>query len=173
MKKVKKVIICSTAGLLLALGSLRAQDAAKPLPDSTRQPVRDTIVNNAQDTTALPKDSSTQAPVDPSSAQAQAPATTASAQAPANSASAQAPASTQPKGAADVEKTDPARQLDTRWFVSPLLKLQFQDFAFLEKNRKGYLSDANNLPFFSNRSEERRVGKECSSPCRSRWSPYH
>ena len=27
---------------------------------------------------------------------------------------------------------------------------------------------------FSNlRSEERRVGKECSEPCRSRWSPYH
>ena len=23
------------------------------------------------------------------------------------------------------------------------------------------------------RSEERRVGKECPSPCRSRWSPYH
>jgi CHASE2 domain-containing sensor protein len=23
------------------------------------------------------------------------------------------------------------------------------------------------------RSEERRVGKECSSTCRSRWSPYH
>jgi hypothetical protein len=23
------------------------------------------------------------------------------------------------------------------------------------------------------RSEERRVGKECSSQCRSRWSPYH
>ena len=23
------------------------------------------------------------------------------------------------------------------------------------------------------RSEERRVGKECSEPCRSRWSPYH
>ena len=22
-------------------------------------------------------------------------------------------------------------------------------------------------------TEERRVGKECSSPCRSRWSPYH
>src|SRR3546814_19991679 len=27
------------------------------------------------------------------------------------------------------------------------------------------------LPF--TRSEERRVGKECVSPCRSRWSPYH
>src|SRR3546814_18954107 len=24
-----------------------------------------------------------------------------------------------------------------------------------------------------NRSEERRVGKECASTCRSRWSPYH
>src|SRR3546814_7375560 len=24
-----------------------------------------------------------------------------------------------------------------------------------------------------NRSEERRVGKECVSPCKSRWSPYH
>src|SRR3546814_4679615 len=34
-------------------------------------------------------------------------------------------------------------------------------------------------PFFANwmfsasRSEERRVGKECVSTCRSRWSPYH
>src|SRR3546814_16400419 len=26
---------------------------------------------------------------------------------------------------------------------------------------------------FSKRSEERRVGKECVSTCRSRWSPYH
>ena len=31
-------------------------------------------------------------------------------------------------------------------------------------------------PVFSvqeNRSEERRVGKECLRLCRSRWSPYH
>src|SRR3546814_13382397 len=26
---------------------------------------------------------------------------------------------------------------------------------------------------FKDRSEERRVGKECFSTCRSRWSPYH
>src|SRR3546814_17428185 len=26
---------------------------------------------------------------------------------------------------------------------------------------------------FEARSEERRVGKECVSTCRSRWSPYH
>src|SRR3546814_1733903 len=27
--------------------------------------------------------------------------------------------------------------------------------------------------FVGSRSEERRVGKECVSTCRSRWSPYH
>src|SRR3546814_18778702 len=27
--------------------------------------------------------------------------------------------------------------------------------------------------YFGARSEERRVGKECVSTCRSRWSPYH
>src|SRR3546814_15695513 len=27
--------------------------------------------------------------------------------------------------------------------------------------------------FLGLRSEERRVGKECVSTCRSRWSPYH
>ena len=26
---------------------------------------------------------------------------------------------------------------------------------------------------YEGRSEERRVGKECASMCRSRWSPYH
>src|SRR3546814_4410370 len=31
------------------------------------------------------------------------------------------------------------------------------------------------VPFrgHADRSEERRVGKECVSTCRSRWSPYH
>src|SRR3546814_15697125 len=29
------------------------------------------------------------------------------------------------------------------------------------------------LRAFLLRSEERRVGKECVSTCRSRWSPYH
>src|SRR3546814_466453 len=28
-------------------------------------------------------------------------------------------------------------------------------------------------PIYGLRSEERRVGKECVSTCRSRWSPYH
>src|SRR3546814_12467921 len=29
------------------------------------------------------------------------------------------------------------------------------------------------LPFVLVRSEARRVGQECVSTCRSRWSPYH
>src|SRR3546814_12639598 len=29
------------------------------------------------------------------------------------------------------------------------------------------------LTYRVGRSEERRVGKECVSTCRSRWSPYH
>src|SRR3546814_18592391 len=29
------------------------------------------------------------------------------------------------------------------------------------------------VPPSRSRSEERRVGKECVSTCRSRWSPYH
>src|SRR3546814_20054621 len=33
------------------------------------------------------------------------------------------------------------------------------------------LNSASDIPF-GNRSDERRVGKECVSTCRSRWSPY-
>src|SRR3546814_13103668 len=36
--------------------------------------------------------------------------------------------------------------------------------------RNGLVPDASWTP---TRSEERRVGKECVSTCRSRWSPYH
>ena len=35
------------------------------------------------------------------------------------------------------------------------------------------ISSASECEFDKLRSEERRVGKECSEPCRSRWSPYH
>ena len=33
--------------------------------------------------------------------------------------------------------------------------------------------DTNSYAVFCLRSEERRVGKECLTQCRSRWSPYH
>src|SRR3546814_12935679 len=32
---------------------------------------------------------------------------------------------------------------------------------------------ARDRPEYEHRSEERRVGKECVSTCRSRWSPYN
>src|SRR3546814_14471905 len=38
------------------------------------------------------------------------------------------------------------------------------------KTWDGYIAAARKL---NSRSEERRVGKECVSTCRSRWSPYH
>src|SRR3546814_14430797 len=39
----------------------------------------------------------------------------------------------------------------------------------VQLNRVGEHAD----PADFDRSEERRVGKECVSTCRSRWSPYH
>ena len=35
------------------------------------------------------------------------------------------------------------------------------------------LLDGESVKSCTVRSEERRVGKECCTPCRSRWSPYH
>src|SRR3546814_14140425 len=34
-------------------------------------------------------------------------------------------------------------------------------------------ADVQSRGYTVHRSEERRVGKECVSTCRSRWSPYH
>src|SRR3546814_15071360 len=38
--------------------------------------------------------------------------------------------------------------------------------------RRAFLADPAALPR-QHRSEERRVGNECVSTCRSRWSPFH
>src|SRR3546814_13667108 len=43
-------------------------------------------------------------------------------------------------------------------------------FAFFQEDGTGARVDAQ---VDQDRSEERRVGKECVSTCRSRWSPYH
>src|SRR3546814_15509356 len=50
----------------------------------------------------------------------------------------------------------------------------YKEAAILTKHgfgTSGYLGDIR--PRGSKRSEERRVGKECVSTCRSRWSPSH
>ena len=52
-------------------------------------------------------------------------------------------------------------------------------YSAIEEQKQTYRSWANNQMSwnasdqFGDRSEERRVGKECPSLCRSRWSPYH
>ena len=38
---------------------------------------------------------------------------------------------------------------------------------------EGGIADRELAALALKRSEERRVGKECTSWCRSRWSPYH
>src|SRR3546814_4094669 len=40
-------------------------------------------------------------------------------------------------------------------------------------NQENYSKLSAGMPKAEVRSEERRVGKECVSTCRSRWSPYH
>src|SRR3546814_3163944 len=39
--------------------------------------------------------------------------------------------------------------------------------------RKRFTGQPEHVVNYFFRSEERRVGKECVSTCRSRWSPYH
>src|SRR3546814_13462010 len=79
-----------------------------------------------------------------------------------------------------------------RWLVKNILLLVHHDAgqearlqAALDITRAvgGHLACIDVTPFpvvagnavmgSGDRSEERRVGKECVSTCRSRWSPYH
>ena len=50
---------------------------------------------------------------------------------------------------------------ERRWRVAPMHPLG-----------RGAVADGGSEHVVA-RSEERRVGKECSKQCRSRWSPYH
>src|SRR3546814_18215022 len=50
-------------------------------------------------------------------------------------------------------------------FTNPIWVAVLGRFFLGEKLHRGRLAGL--------RSEERRVGKECVSTCRSRWSPYH
>src|SRR3546814_12474009 len=53
--------------------------------------------------------------------------------------------------------------------LGELLQGRREDFVLATKFTRGDGPNAGPLV----RSEERRVGKECVSTCRSRWSPYH
>src|SRR3546814_10476418 len=63
--------------------------------------------------------------------------------------------------------------LGVQWFSTALLLLLF-GLAWTALLGLGYRwHQPEKLPVAQVRSEERRVGKECVSTCRSRWSPYH
>src|SRR3546814_11846521 len=56
---------------------------------------------------------------------------------------------------------------------APLITMKYPD-SF--SNTIQAMATQARAPYFAmgqDRSEERRVGKECVSTCRSRWSPYH
>ena len=66
-------------------------------------------------------------------------------------------------GVAEAESIDTIAKLG---FAHPLGPLALADLIGLD-------TCVAIMEVLQRRSEERRVGKECSLPCRSRWSPYH
>ena len=48
-----------------------------------------------------------------------------------------------------------------------------QQNGVVERKNRTLQEMARTMIHENNRSEERRVGKECLDVCRSRWSPYH
>src|SRR3546814_15537913 len=75
-----------------------------------------------------------------------------------------------------------ARVLAFQWFEAnqPKDDKKFgsgEDFSRVEERREARAADpaatSAEAEAIFGRSEERRVGKECVSTCRSRWSPYH
>src|SRR5450432_3011364 len=146
---MKKLIICLAGCLLLTAHCLQAQDTEKKPSDSARQ-VSDSAIL-AQDSAKKAKDTSILQPVDTTSPRPQ-DATVQPAQDSAVKVQDAPVAQDAPviQDTAQQQAPEPTRrELDTRWFISPLLKVQFQDFAMIEKDRKGYLSYANTLPFLS------------------------
>src|SRR3546814_2765144 len=70
----------------------------------------------------------------------------------------------------DVCSSDLARRFaEPAIEAEPLLDMGYPAQSFRLRRRDRHMLD----PFPQERSEERRVGKECVSTCRSRWSPYH
>src|SRR3546814_7507629 len=57
------------------------------------------------------------------------------------------------------------------WTVNGDIPAECYDFGQMPEYKR--LKQTMSLLTTAGRSEERRVGKECGSTCRSRWSPYH
>src|SRR3546814_15554524 len=57
--------------------------------------------------------------------------------------------------------------------AEPLAKIPSHRLLALLRGRREEFLQLDLDPGADVRSEERRVGKECVSQCRSRWAPYH
>src|SRR3546814_15861926 len=66
--------------------------------------------------------------------------------------------------------TDDERQWQGRAGQGPKVR---QPIHLKHPHDHNFLSSSLRTCSARSRSEERRVGKECVSTCRSRWSPYH
>ena len=82
-------------------------------------------------------------------------------------------------GARSVKVVQDHADGDTLYFQNSVLYPIHYDFVSTHLSGDALplvpqLSDFNTTEYYSpERSEERRVGKECRLTCRSRWSPYH
>src|SRR3546814_1877991 len=76
----------------------------------------------------------------------------------------------------DVCSSDLWSRRDGRWGLDQRLAIrdfdEIRDVTAMYEHDVGR-RDRSDPSYAVLRSEERRVGKECVSTCRSRWSPYH
>src|SRR3546814_4005587 len=73
----------------------------------------------------------------------------------------------------DLVSSFPAES-NLRLLLAKMSKILSVDILIAQFDLNIYLGCSGNIEYpGSQRSEERRVGKECVSTCRSRWSPYH
>src|SRR3546814_10171053 len=69
-----------------------------------------------------------------------------------------------------------ARNQLSSWFDRSRVKecaLRRKRMFLQVKRKNSQVAQTGHQHSTQGRSEERRVGKECVSTCRSRWSPYH
>src|SRR3546814_16986823 len=66
------------------------------------------------------------------------------------------------------------RRINSRgWEWYHIAENAVSELHLIKDKRSDATSRGNRTRYAKRRSEERRVGKECVSTCRSRWSPYH
>ena len=70
-------------------------------------------------------------------------------------------------------RIDPIRREQIKWFERNVQSVEQRSGEELGRARFAVYGKNTYPDGTFTRSEERRVGKECTSWCRSRWSPYH